>query len=103
EEPMARYALFAAACSLGCTFKLGSGGNDGFLIGPQGGAVSAGNGIVLQIPQGALSADTRIKVSSASGPAGAFSQVETFEPQALAFAVPATITFPYTGSDPVAV
>jgi hypothetical protein len=69
------------------------------LVGPGGGSIGL-EGMMLEIPAGALAEETRITVSVASGsPAtyAAYSPVFVFGPEGLVFAKPATLRLPFQG------
>ncbi len=72
-------------------------------IGHAGGIVEVTGGAKVAIPAGALAADTKITVSEVESdvplPDGLFSagKAYSFEPHGLTFAVPVTITLPFTG------
>jgi hypothetical protein len=70
-------------------------------IGTSGGTVSQ-NGVSLEVPPGALTTPTKIVVNetSESAPSGivSHSPIFKFEPEGLAFAVPATVRIAFTGT-----
>jgi hypothetical protein len=82
-------ALFAVCLGAACGESAKSP-----TVGPSGGSVSA-EGISLQIPAGALGAETAISITVAGdAPAGALSKLFAFEPDGTTFAAPVTISFP---------
>jgi len=114
-----RLVRFSAACLLLVLGACGGGEDDGSGggvtpppplqtgIGAAGGTVSGPNGSKVEIPAGALTTNTEIKVELSSAgaqalPAGftAIGQMFAFTPHGTAFAVPVTITLPF---DPASV
>src|ERR1700754_4977611 len=110
-----RMMRIAAACLLlvlgGCGG--GGGGDEGAGspppaqtgVGPAGGTVTGPNGAKVVIPPGALTTtiDIRIEQTSAGSPAlpGGFSvsgQMFAFTPHGTTFAVPVTVTLPFSAS-----
>ena len=86
----------------------GGGGDDAAppaVIGAAGGTVTGPNGAQVVVPAGALSANTAIAVAQSSAgspalPAGmyAFGSMFAFTPHGSSFAVPVTITVPFTAA-----
>jgi hypothetical protein len=79
---------------------------DSMLIGKAGGTVELADGASVVIPAGALSKDTMITVSVVPDPPAldatqmAAGEAYAFEPHGTAFAMPVTITLPFTGGAP---
>ena len=69
-------------------------------IGPAGGVVAL-DGVRLEVPAGALSAETMIRITATTLPAPAgytlYSPVYRFEPEGTVFARPVSLTLPFTG------
>jgi hypothetical protein len=65
-------------------------------IGPAGGTVRLSSGPSLEIPKGALAANTTITITAAdvTAPNGAISKVFQFGPEGTSFALPVTVSFP---------
>ena len=73
------------------------------VVGPDGGRVEL-DGVVLDIPAGALEEPIVIQISDYGSPAARFdglSPLWAFEPQGLPFALPVELHVPYTPLDPV--
>jgi hypothetical protein len=69
-------------------------------IGPSGGTVTTPDGVVIDVPQGALAAETLITVARAPNPpSGAVGPVFELGPDGTQFSQPVTLTIPY---DPAA-
>jgi Stigma-specific protein, Stig1/ZU5 domain len=101
------FALIVQACGPigGAQRPDGSGpGTDGgdtpaaSVVGASGGLVSLPDGASVQIPPGALSADTMITIvtSDAPPPPGAVGRAYLFGPEGTTFEQPVTITLPYS-------
>ena len=109
-----RFVRFAATCLVLTLAACGGGGGDGggtppagTVVGAAGGTVLGPNGAKVEIPPGALAADTTIAIeaTTAGSPAlpGTFSalgQMFAFTPHGTTFAVPVTVTLPF---DPASV
>jgi hypothetical protein len=68
-------------------------------IGPNGGVLSAPNGLRVQVPAGALTANVNLKVSQMiSRPSGATGTAFDIGPNGTKFAAPVTLTIPYEPS-----
>jgi uncharacterized delta-60 repeat protein len=104
-----RFVRFAATCLVLTLAACGGGGGDGggtppagTVVGAAGGTVLGPNGAKVEIPPGALAADTTIAIeaTTAGSPAlpGAFSalgQMFALTPHGTTFAVPVTVTLPF--------
>ena len=94
--------LIAAMLAAGCDNSSGSVPPPfGVVIGPGGGQLTIGTGLLqLDVPPGAVAVDTRFAISEADPDAVpgwfAASPAWRFDPLPFAFAVPATITMPYS-------
>jgi hypothetical protein len=94
--------LLAALGTAGCDNSNGTPPPPfGVVIGPGGGQLTVGTGLLqLDVPPGAVAVDTRFAISEVDpDPVPgwfAASPAFRFDPQPFAFAVPATITMPYS-------
>lgn len=94
----------ATRCSLAqCAIVTGGASS---IIGPAGGSVALADGARVDIPAGALAANTTITIREIALPSGAVlpptgvlaSKVYSLEPNGQSFAVPVTVTLPYNPS-----
>jgi len=93
--------VFSLLCVLGLGLAVSACDNKeecANMVGAAGGVVEGPDGIVLTIPVGALSTDTCIRITSATGNATGFVPVGpaySFAPHGLQFASPVSLTMPY--------
>jgi hypothetical protein len=88
--------FFVGGCS---SAKTGSEQPSSRVIGPAGGTLTTPDGVTVEVPPGALAADTTITISPAAGPvelaSATVGAAHVFGPSGLSFAKPVLITLPF--------
>jgi hypothetical protein len=81
----------------GAGTDMGGGGMVSMVIGSSGGTVTHPDGVTIEIPAGALPADTSITVApSSNSPSSAVGAAYDFGPEGTQFARPVTVTLPFS-------
>jgi hypothetical protein len=90
------FLVFVLSCGGGNSGPSTSNGTSTTVSASKGGTVSLTNGPSLQIPAGALAADTTITIqrSVAQTPSGALTAIYSFGPEGTAFSNPVSVSFP---------
>ncbi|HEY8073560.1 MAG TPA: hypothetical protein VIF62_05615, partial [Labilithrix sp.] len=99
-------AMLAATACGGGGSSSSPGGSASSIVGPSGGTVE-GEGVRLDVPEGALQASVAIRIERTEDPApdgfAALTPLFHFTPEGLTFAKPATVWIEYQGDAATAV